>query len=142
MTTGIGYAGDISPQRAWEVLRDDPRAVLVDVRTPAEWSYVGVPDLGTLGKPVVFVPWLVYPGQHLNARFVEEVAGSGVARDAPVIFLCRSGVRSRSAAIAMTAAGFERCFNVDSGFEGHHDAARHRGTIDGWKVAGLPWIQG
>lgn len=142
MASGLGYAGNISPRQAWEMLRDDRRTVLVDVRTPAEWTYVGVPDLSVLGKQTLFVPWVLYPGQRLNTRFADEVAETGVARDAPVLFLCRSGIRSRSAAIAMTAVGFERCYNVDSGFEGHHDAARHRGTVDGWKVAGLPWTQG
>ena len=58
-----------------------------------------------------------------------------------IYFLCRSGVRSKHAAIAMTEAGWARCFNIASGFEGPPDPAGHRGTVDGWKAQGLPWTQ-
>jgi rhodanese-related sulfurtransferase len=77
----------------------------------------------------------------LNDRFVAEVEALGVERDSPVLLLCRSGQRSRAAAIALTAAGFGPCYNVAEGFEGPHDAARHRGTSAGWKARGLPWAQ-
>ena len=61
--------------------------------------------------------------------------------DAPVLFICRSGARSRSAAEALSAAGHTRCFNVSEGFEGDKDAESHRGKRGGWKAASLPWIQ-
>ena len=51
----MSYAGDVTPEQAWTVLRDEPGAALVDVRTRAEWSYVGLPDLADLGKEVVHV---------------------------------------------------------------------------------------
>ena len=124
------------------MLAKNPKAVLVDVRTDAEFSYVGNPDLSGLGKQALRVYWKVFPTMDLNANFVAEVEKSGVAKDAPLLFLCRSGVRSRDAAIAMTAAGFKECYNVASGFEGDKDATGHRGTVNGWKVAGLPWAQG
>ncbi|MBK8174476.1 MAG: rhodanese-like domain-containing protein [Rhodospirillales bacterium] len=136
------YAGDVAPSKAWEVLSGDPDAVLVDVRTPAEWNYVGVPDLGRAGKKPLFLPWLLFPSMEVNPHFVEHLEKSGLPLEAPILFLCRSGARSKSAAIAMTARGFQRCYNITSGFEGDPDQARHRGTVNGWKVEGLPWVQG
>lgn len=141
MTTGP-YAGDITPAEAWQILEEDRRAVLVDVRTPAEWTYVGIPDLRSLGKQPVMVPWAMYPAMEINPDFAAQVSAAGVAPDVPVMFICRSGVRSRSAAIAMTAQGYATCYNVATGFEGDPDDSRHRGTISGWKVDGLPWVQG
>lgn len=135
-----GYAGDIDPKAAWELLCTDASAALIDVRTPAEWAYVGVPNLGELGKRPVLVPWLDFPAMQINQHFVAQVSET-VPADAPVVLLCRSGVRSRAAAIALTAAGFGPCYNIASGFEGDPDAERHRGTVSGWKVEGLPWIQ-
>jgi rhodanese-related sulfurtransferase len=135
------YAGDIDPPAAYAVLTDDPAAVLVDVRTRAEWSYVGTPDLSALGKPVLQVEWVRFPDGARNERFVDELAAAGVPKEAPVLFLCRSGVRSIAAAEAATAAGWTAAQNVLEGFEGNPDTAGHRGTTGGWKVAGLPWRQ-
>ena len=98
----MSYAGDVTPAEAWEALSDDPAAVLVDVRTAAEWSYVGLPDLRGLAKDVVRIEWQTYPSGAVNADFVAELATAGVDRDAPVYFLCRSGVRSVAAAEAAT----------------------------------------
>ena len=137
----MSYAGDVTPAEAWEALSADPAAVLVDVRTSAEWSYVGLPDLRALGKDVVLVEWQTYPTGAVNADFVAELSAAGVDEQAPVYFICRSGVRSVAAAEAATAAGWSRSHNVSEGFEGPHDAERHR-TVSGWKVAGLPWVQG
>lgn len=136
------YAGDIPPRKAWEILESDPNAVLVDVRTPAEWSYVGVPDLSSLDKQTVFVPWIVYPNMDLNVRFAEQVVEAGAPPGAPILFLCRSGVRSQAAAIAMTRLGYTACYNIAHGFEGDLDNRHHRATLSGWKVDGLPWRQG
>jgi len=135
------YAGDVTSREAWEVLERDPKAVLLDVRTDAEWSYVGLPDLSVLEKPTLRVSWQKYPELNLNPDFVEEVAGHDLASDQPLLIICRSGVRSRNAAIALTARGYSHCFNVSDGFEGGHDAQRHRGAQEGWKAAGLPWRQ-
>jgi rhodanese-related sulfurtransferase len=140
--TDDDYAGDISPKQAWELLAKNPKAVLVDVRTDAEFAYVGNPDLSSLGKQVLRAFWKVFPGMEINPNFVAEVDKSGIDKDAPLLFICRSGVRSRDAAIAMTAAGFKECYNVAGGFEGDKDATGHRGTVNGWKVDGLPWAQG
>lgn len=136
------YAGDVMPERAWEILESDPKAVLVDVRTPAEWAYVGVPDVSALDRRTVFVPWVLYPSMQQNEAFADQLADAGVKPDDTVLFICRSGVRSRSAAIAMTGLGYGTCYNVATGFEGDHDEHKHRGTVAGWKVCGLPWSQG
>src|SRR5512147_3086481 len=110
------YAGEISPGEAWKMLNEDPAAVLIDVRTPAEWNYVGVPDLSSLGKQPMFVPWLFFPTMEINRNFPEKLENAGLDRNAPLLFLCRSGARSRAAAIAMAARGYQRCYNVGSGF--------------------------
>ena len=126
-------------------MSSDKRAILVDVRTRAEWSFVGVPSLAEVGKSPITLEWQVFPSMAENSDFVEVLNGAltkaGVEHDAPLYFLCRSGVRSKHAATAMTAAGWTRCFNIASGFEGPPDASGHRGQIDGWKAQGLPWTQ-
>jgi rhodanese-related sulfurtransferase len=134
------YAGDITPRQAWELLREHPEAVLVDVRTDAEWCLVGVPDLSGLGREAVYLEWNGADGQR-NENFVAELLEQVSARqDRPVVFLCRSGNRSIGAATAATAAGIAPSYNVLDGFEGHLDAAGHRGAT-GWRAIGLPWKQ-
>lgn len=135
------YAGDVSPQTAWEILTDDPSAVLVDVRTDAEWKYVGTPDLSGVGKEPLLVPWKLFPEMEQNETFVEAVEAAGIGRDDTILLICRSGQRSASAAAALTERGFQRCYNVAEGFEGDKDDEGHRGSLGGWKVRGLPWAQ-
>ena len=135
------YAGDVTPEETYAALQADPDAVLVDVRTSAEWSYVGLPDIRALGKQVVTVEWQRFPDGQVNAAFLDQLAAAGIEAQTPVYFLCRSGVRSKAAAVAATAAGLGPAYNILDGFEGPHDAAGHR-TVAGWKVAGLPWRQG
>lgn len=135
------YAGDLSPQDAWELLKSDPACRLVDCRTQAEWSYVGVPDLKSIGKECAFVEWISFPAGGQNPNFVAEVRVVQTLPASPVLFLCRSGVRSIAAATAMTQAGYSACYNVLEGFEGDKDGNKHRGCTGGWKHHGLPWIQ-
>lgn len=136
------YAGDLSVADAWALLESDPRAQLVDVRTTAEWNFVGLPDLSSLGREVLQVEWQSFPTMRPNPNFVADTVRNGAsAKDAPILFLCRSGARSRSAAIAMTAAGYGRAYNIAGGFEGDLDGERHRGKQNGWKASGLPWKQ-
>ena len=137
------YAGDVKPEEAFRVLGAEPGAVLVDVRTRAEWSFVGLPDLSGLGKEPVLLEWQVFPAMDRNPRFAEDLAAAlgPDTRSAPIFFLCRSGARRRAAAVALTAGGFARCYNIAGGFEGDLDGARHRGGHNGWKAAGLPWAQ-
>ena len=136
-----GYAGDVSPTEAWEILKSDSDSTLVDVRTNAEWTFVGIPDLSGLGKQVATIDWQKFPTMDVNPNFTEAVSGVCGPKDAPILFICRSGQRSKAAAIAMTSLGYTRCYNVSEGFEGDKDGESHRGSVGGWKVAGLPWKQ-
>jgi rhodanese-related sulfurtransferase len=140
-----GYQADVTPEEAWSALKSEPAARLVDVRTAAEWSYVGLPDLSGIGAPLLRVEWQSFPSGAVNPAFAATLDAAlkkeGATPDAPVFFICRSGARSASAAAAMTEAGYSRCYNVAGGFEGGRDADGHRGTVEGWKAAKLPWIQ-
>jgi rhodanese-related sulfurtransferase len=136
----VSYAGDITPEQAWKVLSENPQAVLVDVRTDAEWRFVGTPDLASLGRDVVYIEWNGADGNR-NANFVAELQEQLPAgADRPVVFLCRSGNRSIGAAEAATEAGISPSYNVLDGFEGQLDANSHRGGT-GWRAIGLPWKQ-
>lgn len=132
---------DISPEETWEALRRDSDAVLIDVRTDAEWNFVGLPDLSDLGKQVVLIPWQLYPSMQVNGAFADHLARAGLSPANSLYFICRSGARSLSAGMAAQAAGYGAAYNVADGFEGPVDAEGHRGTVAGWKASGLPWRQ-
>jgi rhodanese-related sulfurtransferase len=140
-----GYAGDVSAVEAYSMLGGDRAAILVDVRTKAELSFVGAPDLTDLGKETIFAEWQEFPMMKVAAdfapRLLDVLRARGVPTTAPVLFLCRSGARSRAAAIAMTKAGQERCYNIADGFEGPLDDKQRRGAVAGWKARNLPWTQ-
>lgn len=127
------------------MLQADPNTQVIDVRTLAEWNFVGLPDLSSLGRQVQCVEWQTYPTMQPNLQFATDTADAmtalGVGPQTPLLFLCRSGARSRAAAIAMTRAGFHKAFNIAGGFEGELDPQGHRGHLSGWKAAGLPWRQ-
>jgi rhodanese-related sulfurtransferase len=132
----LPYFGAVTPVEARALLDTDPRARLVDVRTRAEWDYVGrVPGS-------VLIEWNTYPDGARNPRFLDELLSTVADTDAPLLFLCRSGQRSDGAARVATAAGYTCAFNVLEGFEGNRDAQGHRGNLGGWRKAGLPWVQG
>ena len=141
VTPAAGYAGDVSPKTAWKILSERKDAVLIDVRTRPEWNYVGLPDLTAIGKKPALLEWQVFPSMQINPDFVAALTGETANKDAPMLFLCRSGARSAAAAKALTAAGYSTCFNVADGFEGPLDAQAKRGAAAGWKAAGLPWRQ-
>ena len=129
---GLSYAGALMPAEAHKLMQAG--AVLVDVRTKPELQYVGkVPGS-------VAIEWQTYPGNRPNPEFLGELAAA-VPKDTPVMFFCRSGARSHSAADAATRAGWREAYNVLEGFEGDKDANQHRGTVNGWRKAGLPWTQ-
>lgn len=132
---------DVSPQDTWAALKDDPDAVLVDVRTDAEWNFVGMPDLSGLGKKAVLIPWQMFPTMQLNTHFTEHLRKAGVTPESRVYYLCRSGARSLAAGQAAQGAGFPKAFNVADGFEGPVGPDGHRGHVAGWKAEGLPWMQ-
>jgi rhodanese-related sulfurtransferase len=139
------YAGDMLSADAYALLAGESTSTLIDVRTQAEWNYVGVPDITTLGKAALFLEWQSFPSMQVDEGFVIRLSSmletAGVKRGAPLLFLCRSGARSRHAAIAMTSAGWAPCFNISDGFEGPLGPWRQRSVVGGWKAAGLPWAQ-
>jgi len=137
----MSYAGDVDAAHSYAALTATPDAVLVDVRTTAEWSYVGLPDLSQIGKRVSPIEWQRFPDGTRNDNFLEQLRLAGVGEGAPIYFLCRSGVRSAAAATLATVAGFGPAYNVSDGFEGPLGPDGHR-TLAGWKAAGLPWRQG
>lgn len=144
--SSLNYAGDLSATEAWNRLQNDPKAQLIDVRTVAEWNFVGLPDLEEVARRVHCVEWQGFPTGAKNPGFTAQAAqmlgAAGAGKGDPVLLLCRSGARSRAAAIALTAAGYEQAFNVAGGFEGDVDGQGHRGNLNGWKASGLPWRQG
>jgi rhodanese-related sulfurtransferase len=132
---------NVAPTQTWEALQSDKNARLVDVRTDAEWNFVGLPDLGATGKETVLIPWQMYPTMQRNGNFETNLTHAGLTPDHTLYFICRSGARSMAAAQAALAAGFPRVFNVADGFEGPPDVRGHRGSTSGWKAEGLPWRQ-
>lgn len=132
---------NVTPAQAWAALRSDPKAQLVDVRTDAEWSLIGIPDLIDAGKQTVLLQWQTYPTMAPNPHFLDQLKEVGFTPDQHLYFLCRTGGRSMAAARAAEAAGFSHTFNVTDGFEGPPDSAGHRGTQSGWKAERLPWRQ-
>lgn len=132
---------DISPNSAWNILRDQPQAVLVDVRTEAEWLYVGLPNIEELGKSLVRASWQLYPAMERNRYFLEQLKEAGIGPSNRILLICRSGIRSKAAALFLKDNGFPDSLNVEGGFEGNLDDNKHRG-VGGWKSSGLPWKQG
>ena len=132
---------NVAPKQVWDALRADKSARLVDVRTNAEWAYVGLPDLEETGQDPVLIPWQLFPTMQVNADFATHLRQEGLTPDNKIYFLCRSGVRSLAAADAAMSAGFPHVFNIVDGFEGPPDMNGHRGRVAGWKADGLPWRQ-
>lgn len=131
---GLPYEGALLPREAYEIWQQAPGAKLVDVRTRAEWDYVGrIPA-------AVEIELLTYPGNRMNPAFLAELTQQ-VDKEALTMFICRSGGRSHNAAMLAMQAGYTECYNVLEGFEGDKDAAGHRNTKGGWRAAGLPWAQ-
>ena len=133
-TLGLPYGGALLPHEAFELMQKVPGAKLVDVRTQAEWDYVGrIPGS-------VQIQWQTYPGSRPNPNFLNELQAQ-TDKEVIVMFLCRSGARSHAAAAAAAQVGYSQSYNVLEGFEGDKDASGHRNAVGGWRVAGLPWVQ-
>ncbi len=148
MNSGSGpRVGEVLPTDAWTILETEPNARLVDVRTQAEWAFVGVPDLTGLGQALICVEWVQQPGMSINPRFADAVIEAlGETEPGKLMFICRSGARSLHAAGAMAARfansnAATQCLNVAEGFEGDLNQDGHRGFQSGWKQRGLAWRQ-
>ena len=157
------FVGEATPAEAWDALQSDAKTALLDVRTDAEWAFVGAPDLSALSKSVWLLPWKTFPTMGRNPSFFEALEQKLAETGATTVFvICRSGARSREAAIAAaetfeakraaqapagaseedaTDLGGVAFVNVEEGFEGNLDGERHRGRLNGWKARGLPWAQ-
>lgn len=138
----LNYAGNLTSKKAWEFLKEVSNFQLIDCRSSAEWNFVGVPDLSSINKKVYFIEWQKSPFMEKNDNFLKEIIDFGLTKDTKMIFICRSGARSRSAAEFLTNQGYKNCFNFSDGFEGIHDINGHRGNVNGWKFSKLPWKQG
>jgi rhodanese-related sulfurtransferase len=148
MNSGSGpRVGEIMPTDAWTILATDKDARLVDVRTQAEWAYVGVPDLSGVDQTLIRVEWVQLPGMSVNPHFADAVMDAlGDTKPDKLLFICRSGVRSLHAAQAMAGRFADsnaatQCLNVAEGFEGDLNQDGHRGFHSGWKHRGLAWRQ-
>jgi rhodanese-related sulfurtransferase len=133
---------DISSSEAWAALEADPQAQLIDVRTVAEWNFVGIPDLSELERQTILIEYQSFQSPMPNDQFVPSLARADLNPKQTLLFICRTGGRSRAAAHLAEAAGYAKCFNVADGFEGALDENNHRGHRNGWKAANLPWRQG
>ncbi|MDY7579663.1 rhodanese-like domain-containing protein [Herbaspirillum sp. RTI4] len=133
----LSYAGAVSPHQAFSLLQSNANIFLIDVRTKAERDWVGQVALPPAQH--FSVQWNLYPEGRPNPHFLDELHQIAADRENVLLFLCRSGVRSKAAATAATKAGYRHCFDILQGFEGGKDAQGHRKMIDGWCYAGLPW---
>ena len=133
----------IAPKDAWKLMQENPKAILIDVRSSMEFLFVGHPT------GAIHIPWIEAPDWTINPNFVTEVrklmlGGAEALEDAPappILLICRSGRRSLHAGEVLTEAGFSEVYNVEEGFEGDLDDNRHRSTQGGWRFHGLPWEQ-
>ena len=138
---------EVDPAEAYRLLESEPDTALIDVRTRAEWAFVGLPDISALDRPLWPIEWVAFPGMARNMEFVSDLAARmGDKRSSRLFFICRSGNRSMAAAqmVAATLAKqgvVSHCTNVAEGFEGDLDQNGHRGLGNGWKARGLPWRQ-
>ena len=131
----LPYAGALLPVEAYTLMQSLPEARLVDVRSRAELEWVGqIPGSVT-------IEWNRWPGGSRNHDFVAEFEAL-IDKSSTVMLLCRSGVRSHHAAIALARLGYLHAFNVLQGFEGDKDPNGQRNKVGGWRAAGLPWKQG
>lgn len=134
---------DISPKAAWQMVHDNPRTILVDIRSSMEFLFVGHP------VGAVHVPWIDEPDWEVNPHFVADVrklvlGGAVCATDegcAPIVLICRSGKRSQEAGKTLIGAGLSNIYHIDEGFEGELDDKHRRSTVGGWRFHDLPWEQ-
>lgn len=134
----LPYAGAVTPEEAYDLLQKNPQVILVDVRTNAERDWVGRVSIAEAQHKAV--QWSTYPGGVPNPAFLNELAQALPSKDSIVLFLCRSGVRSRHAAKLASENGYSQCYDILQGFEGDKDHHGHRKTVGGWCSAALPWV--
>lgn len=135
------YSGDIALSKAWDILINNPNSFLIDVRTIEESIFVGAPWLKKIGKETIHIPWRLFPNMEINSQFINSITQLVPDTNAELLFLCRSGARSREAAQNISDLGYKYCYNIAEGFEGNLNNNHQRGISSGWKAANLPWRQ-
>ena len=133
----------ISPKQAMDLISNEPKSLLIDVRSHMEFLFIGHP------VGAVHIPWIDEPDWNINPHFVRDVrqlllgglADDGSGTQVPIILICRSGKRSYEAGELLVSEGIGNVYNIDEGFEGELDAHHHRSTLGGWRFEGLPWEQ-
>ena len=133
----------LTPKQAFALIEENPRAILIDVRSNMEFLFVGHP------KGAIHIPWIDEPDWEVNPNFVRQIRElmlGGIICDegdgcAPIILICRSGKRSVEAGQALLQAGLRDVYNVLEGFEGELDESHQRSSLGGWRFEGLPWEQ-
>ncbi len=126
---------NLDPKESWTLLQENSNAILIDVRTAIEHSFVGHPP------KAIHIPWKEFPGMQINDQFVARVEAIVKKKNTPILLLCRSGQRSLAAAKKLEDYGYQFLINISEGFEGALDNEKHRGNINGWGFHDLPWIQ-
>lgn len=141
---------EVVPVLAYEKLTDCNRSFLVDVRTRAEWSFVGTPGCQSMKNDVIFCEWASFPNMVRKPEFLGNLLSHlNLEESDNIFFICRSGARSFQAAIELSnflgesgkAFSGISCFNVKYGFEGGLSDDAKRGGVNGWKFSNLPWQQ-
>ncbi len=132
---------NIESVEAWEMLKTDKNSQLIDIRTEEEWRLIGIPNLTSINKKVVFLSWQIWPEMEINNSFMQTINKIVEDKEIALLFICRSGGRSSQAANAVQQAGYRNCYNICDGFEGKLSNDRQRSSSNGWKFNNLPWIQ-
>ena len=136
----MNYKRNLLPKMAVEKLQNNPQALFVDVRSKAEYKYVGYPENSIL------IPWIDDPDWEPNPEVfsdsvMQELDGCENLLNTEIILICRSGYRSNDALKCLENKGFTQVSHVASGFEGDLDEDDHRGNLNGWRHDGMPWSQ-
>lgn len=126
----------LPPQDAYKAMRATSEALLIDVRDPVEYVFVGHP------LQAINIPWAFAPDMRPNPDFVKQVQAIAPSLETALFLLCRSGQRSYLAAKTLEAQGYQQIINIEDGFEGSLDDMKQRSTVNGWRFHGLPWEQG
>jgi rhodanese-related sulfurtransferase len=137
----------VTSLEAWKLIQEKENSVLVDVRTDAEFNFVGLTDLSAINKKTILLPWRHYPDMQIDGNFNNTLLKTLSSqfpnhdeKEIDLLFICRSGARSLEAANSVTKLGYS-CYNVTDGFEGDTDSQNHRSNVNGWKSSNLPWRQ-
>jgi rhodanese-related sulfurtransferase len=137
---------NICAKEAFSNLLKKENSILIDVRTNEEVNFVGFPDLSSIARNVIFVPWRLLPNMSINDNFefnlVDEIKKITDDKESKInlLFLCRSGARSMEAALFMSDICYN-CYNIEKGFEGDLDQNGQRSNLNGWKFENNPWKQ-